>query len=516
MTQSTRIIVNTLATYGRSVVTLVFTLFSARWVLAALGQSDFGLFGVVGSMIMFISFLGAIFSASVSRFYAFAIGRGRNMDHGLARNDLMGWFNTALSIHLLLPLLLVVIGVPVGLYAIDHWLIIPADRIVACRWVLILSLLSSFVSMALTPYIAMFEAHQYIIELVVFNFVKTMLVFFGALLLLHVSGDHLIVYAVIMSAINAGIPLAQAVRAYIKFDACRVSPRMMYDIASIKEIFAYIGFKFIGGLGWVFRTQGSAIMINMVFGPKVNSAFGVASQLSGQAAGFSASLSGVVAPAVTSYEGEGARDKMISLALRTCKFTGLLILVFAVPLIAEIDNVLRLWLVNPPEYANFFCAAMLVVFLLDYLTTGHNVAILAQARIGGWQCWYAMSLAMTLAFAGIMIVCGFGVWSIGYAYLLSAIMESCGRLYFARVLVGMPIGKWFASVFSPMVVVTSVSGVVAYLVSRSMSESFIRLCITTAVTGVSTAVFGWGMVLDAQERGYIFDRMKSLVCRYGA
>ena len=511
MTQNTRIIVNTLATYGRSVVTLVFTLFSARWVLAALGQSDLGLFGVVGSMITFISSLGAFFPASVSRFYAFAIGKGRNMEPVAARQELMKWFNTALSIHILLPLLLVVIGVPVGWYAIDHWLTIPSDRIIACRWVLILSLASSFVSMALTPYIAMFEAHQHIIELVIFNFIKTMLVFFGAIGLLHAPGDHLVVYAVIMSAINAGIPLAQAVRACVKFDACRIRPRLMYDIACIREIFVYIGFKFVGGLGWVIRTQGSAIMINMVFGPKVNSAFSVATQLSGQAASFSANLSGVVAPAVTSYEGEGARDKMTSLALRTCKFTGLLILVFAVPLIVEIDNVLRLWLVNPPEYANFFCAAMLVVFLLDYLTTGHNVAILAQSRIGGWQCWYALSLAMTMAFSGVMIACGCGVWSIGYAYLLSAIMESCGRLYFARILVGMPVGKWFASVLVPMVIVISASGVVAYIVSHSMPESFFRLCLTTAATGISTGLFGWFVVLDSHERWYMVDRLKRLL-----
>ena len=494
-------------------VTLVFTLFSARWVLEALGQSDFGLFGVVGSMIMFISFLGAIFSASVSRFYAFSIGRGRNMLPAAARDELMVWFNTALSIHVLLPLLFLVVGIPVGWYAIDHWLTVPLERVDACHWVLILSLVSSFVCIASTPYVAMFEAHQYIVELVVFNFAKVMLTFFGAFALLHAPGDRLIVYAAIMSGINIAIPLAQVVRSRIKFNACRIRPAMMYDISRIKEIFAYIGFKFIGGLGWVFRGQGSAIMINMVFGPKVNSAFSIATQLSGQAAGFSANLSNVVAPAVTSYEGEGAREKMTTLALRTCKFTGLLVLVFAVPLIAEIDNVLRLWLVNPPPHANFFCAAMLAVFLLDYLTKGHDVAILAQANIGAWQCWYALSLAMTLAFAGVMIACGCGVWSIGYAYVLSSVMETGGRLYLARRQVGMSIRKWFSAVFLPMVAVVTCSSMVAYMVSCSMPESFVRLCLTTAATGVSTAVLGWLIVFDSHERGYMMDRMKMLLHR---
>ena len=52
-------------------------------------------------------------------------------------------------------------------------------------------------------------------------------------------------------------------------------------------------------------------------------------------------------------------------------------------------------------------------------------------------------------------------------------------------------------------------------VSRSMPESFVRLCLTTAVTGVSTAVLGWLIVLDSHERGYMTDRVKMLLHRLG-
>ena len=41
---------NIVATYGRSLYALVCGLFISRWVLAALGKTDFGLYGVAGGM----------------------------------------------------------------------------------------------------------------------------------------------------------------------------------------------------------------------------------------------------------------------------------------------------------------------------------------------------------------------------------------------------------------------------------------------------------------------------------
>ena len=39
---------NIVATYGRRMYALVWGLVISRWVLAALGKMDFGLYGVVG------------------------------------------------------------------------------------------------------------------------------------------------------------------------------------------------------------------------------------------------------------------------------------------------------------------------------------------------------------------------------------------------------------------------------------------------------------------------------------
>ena len=52
MSPNRRILLNIVATYGRSLYALVCGLFISRWVLAALGKTDFGVCGVVVGMMV--------------------------------------------------------------------------------------------------------------------------------------------------------------------------------------------------------------------------------------------------------------------------------------------------------------------------------------------------------------------------------------------------------------------------------------------------------------------------------
>ena len=67
MTANRRILLNIVATYGRSLYVLVLGLFTARWALQALGQVDFGLYGVVGGLTAFIVYLNGILAGAMRR-----------------------------------------------------------------------------------------------------------------------------------------------------------------------------------------------------------------------------------------------------------------------------------------------------------------------------------------------------------------------------------------------------------------------------------------------------------------
>jgi Na+-driven multidrug efflux pump len=158
MSSPKKFFINTVATYARSVLSAGLALFSSRWVLTALGASDYGLFNVVGAIIVFITFLNGVMASSAARHLAFSIGRGET-------EEANKWFNTALAIHLLLPTVLIVIGLPIGEYCVREVLSIPPERIGACIWVFRISLFIAFMNMLAIPYVAMFNAKQHLSEI---------------------------------------------------------------------------------------------------------------------------------------------------------------------------------------------------------------------------------------------------------------------------------------------------------------------------------------------------------------
>ena len=514
MTQTKRIILNVVATYGRSFITLFMGLFSARWVLEALGQTDFGLYGVVGSVIFFVTFLNTVLSMSMTRFYSYSIGAGKNMSESEAHNDLKGWFNTALSIHLCIPLILITIGYPICAYALDNWLVIPPDRIQACIWVLRISFVCAFVSMVSAPYVAMFTAYQYITELVVFNLIQTTVLFSGAYALLFCSGDRLIAYAALQLIVYSVILILQVLRARRIFAACRVSLSHMFDKNRLKDVFVFSGMKALGGLAWVLRGNGSAMLLNIAFGPKANAAFSVSQQLSSQASAFSGHLISALTPAVTTAVGAGDWSNARALTMRCCKFGALLVIFFGIPLIAEMEYFLTLWLKTVPLYAKELCIAMILVFLIDYLTNGHQIVISAHGKITAWQTYDAIVLFCTLPIGWSFIKLGVGVCGIGYAYLVTIVLMSIGRLYFAQGLMNISILQWWKSVFLPITFLIFLVFISVNFVVRNIEMSFLRLCITSVISFILTIVLAWLIVLDKYERNYFLLIFKSITTRF--
>ena len=101
MTGKRRIALNIFATYSRSLYAMVLGLFTARWALMALGQMDYGLIGLIGGMVGFVSFLNSILAAAVGRLYAVKVGEAKKLDtHGIGVEECRKWFNTALYFQL--------------------------------------------------------------------------------------------------------------------------------------------------------------------------------------------------------------------------------------------------------------------------------------------------------------------------------------------------------------------------------------------------------------------------------
>lgn len=500
MSPANRIIINMLATYGGSVITLVLGLLSVRWTLEALGHTDFGLFGLVGSLILLLSMLNGGLSVGVTRFYSYSIGQGLNLTSTEAGSDLKKWFNTALSIHLLLPLMVILIGWPLGEYAIRHWLTIPADRIDAAVLVFRISLLAAFATIASVPYTSMFYAQQRMVEPAIIGVMQSIAIFALAWTLLNVDSDRLIFYAVFMTLINLAAILFRVARATWLFPACRPYLADFYHRDYLSKLFQFVGWKMFGMGCVTLREQGTPVLANLAFGPLVNAAYSVARGLSHQAASLSASLITAFQPALTGSEGKGDRRGMLKMSIQVCNFGTLLVALFAVPLLIEMDTLLALWLIDPPPYISDIGRWMIVMLIVDKMTAGPMIGVNARGKIALYEVIQGPLLLLALPLMWAMFAFNQGPVAIGIAFFLSHLSYAFGRVIFAKFLIGFPVTLWLRRTVIPLVIILSISFFIGVIINVFLGESLVRILITTIITGTITSALGWLWVLSDAER----------------
>lgn len=515
MTANRRILLNILATYGRSILNIGLGLFTTRWVLASLGQVDYGLYGVIGGMIAFVVFFNSILSTAVSRFYAYNVGKASVVrDRKVAIEQCRKWFNTAFLIHTIVPTVLIAAGFPLGLYAIDYWLIIPQGKIIDCRWVWLLTCLASYIGMMTVPFSAMYTAKQEIAELTIFSLGQTIANFTFGLYMISHPGDWLVGYAFAMSCISFIPNILICIRAFVNYEECRVVPRYFIDRDRIKQICSFAGWQAFGSLGSIIRGQGLMILVNRCFNPAVNAAMSVAAYVNAGTSTLSSAMQGAFSPAITNACGAGDFDKMRNLAFKSCRLGMSLILIFTLPLMLEISEVMNLWLGEVPRYSTLLSFAMMLALVIDKSTVGHMIAVSAKGEIAAYQSFLGSILILTLPVAWILVRFGMGVYGVAVAIVVMGATCSWGRLYFARKLVGMGFRHWLVRVLVPVAGVSLATCFVGYLVRDMLGQSFLRLVITTIVCEIIFIPGCWLFVMNKPERAYLREKVVVILRRY--
>ena len=513
MSPNRRILLNIVATYGRSLFGLACGLFSARWVLEALGKEDFGLYGVVGALTIFIAFLNMMLSGALGRYYAFSIGEAKKAaDNGRAADGLENcrrWFNTALSIHTVVPVVLMLIGYPIGEWAVRNFLTIPTDRLETCVWVFRLACISSFVGMINVPFTAMYTAKQYIAELTIYSFAQTAAnTAFFYFMATH-PGAWLMKYAIWMCVVTALPQVIITARAFSVFPECKINIRYWGDVERIKSLGSYAGWQIFGGLGAMLRLQGIAIVVNKYFGPAMNASMNIANQVNSQTGTLSSAMLGAFTPAITTAYGSGDLETARQMSYRACKFGLVLILIFMIPLAIEIDEVMVLWLKNPPDCVGGLCLCMMAMLLVDKSTIGHMVAVQATGKIAAYQAVLGGSLIVSFPLAWFFVAMGWGIYSMCWAMLAMTMVMAWGRLFFARRLVALSIRHWIFRIALPVAVVVVPSALAAWSIRYLMPVSSLsRVAATTVVSEFVLLPLSWFLVLSAQEREFVLRRIR--------
>lgn len=475
----------------------------------ALGEVDYGLMGVVGGLMAFVRYFDNLLASAIGRFFAIAVGEGNaNSEKGLESGRM--WFTTAVVIQTVLPTFLLITCYPIGEWAVRHFLTIPPDRIQACVWVWRFVCLSSYLSMLAMPFRSMYTAHQYIAELTFYSFATTTLNACFLYYMVTHPGAWLAKFAFWQCFLSILPTLIIAIRAYFLFPECRVVMRHVKCWGNIKTMAGYSFWTAIGLLGGIARGQGMTVLVNKIFGPRINASIAVGSSLSSHCNSLAGSMFSAFSPAIYNAWGAKEYDKARNMSYQICKVGTLLILIFSLPLSLEVDEVLRLWLKNPPQYAAGICLFVMASTVIDKMAVGHMICVNANGKVARYQSFLGTTLVLTLPLAWFLIKLGIGVYSVGWAMVATMSVCAFGRVWFARRLVGMSARYWFRSVVFPLFGVIILSLSVGLLPKICMPASSTRVCITVGIVELFLIPFSWFLVLNASERAFVVSKVNTV------
>ena len=297
MSQAKKLFINVLASHASSLYGLVVGLLTGRWALLSLGHESFGLLGLVGGLIAFVTLFNMVFSNAVVRYYSVAIGEAQS-GNGVDIDNSLRWFNVVSFIHVVVPVVLLLVGYPLGIWMVRHFLDIPPARVEECVWVFRFTCLTCLVGMVNVPIRAMYMAKQHIAELTVYSFVQTTSHLFVLWYFVSHPGNWLVAMAA-WYFVNQFIPaLIQAIRALLCFQECRYVLRYMVDFTRLRDLSLFAGWQFLGSLGMMLRDQGTNILINKFLGSTFNATAGIANTISGHAQIFANGVNTAFAPAI--------------------------------------------------------------------------------------------------------------------------------------------------------------------------------------------------------------------------
>lgn len=508
MNENRRIFWNIVATYGRSIYGLILGLLCGRWCLMALGEVDYGLNGLVGGLTVFIAFFNSILAGANARFYAVSIGAVKSAaDKSAALEECRRWFNTALSVHTIVPLILIAIGYPIGVWAIENWLTIPVDRVSDCVWVFRFVCVNCFVGMLNVPFSAMYGAKQYIAELTIYSFItSTLNVCLLGYMVTH-PGVWLAKYAAWTCVLSVVPQLIICVRACIIFPECRINRNYLWNCAYIKRLGVYSFWQFIGVLCGMLRTNGITIVVNKFFGATMNAAQAIGNTVQAQCNTLAGAMQGAFVPVITQACGAGDYEKMNKFVLRVCKFNVFLSFIFMIPLALELPEVMRLWLKNPPAFSTGLCYCAMLLYLSTACTVGHMVAVNATGKIAGYHMVLGAINIFVLPSAVVMGYFYRNVYVVMVTVIFFECLNSVGRIIFARMHARGSTWAWIKGVAVPAIVTLAISLPLGYSVRFFMIESFIRVVVTTIVCEAVLLPTLWFVILNNEERDFIRERV---------
>lgn len=498
--QDRRIARNSVFLYARMLISIVVQLYTSRVVLEMLGIDDYGIYNLVGAVITIFTFLNNSMAGATQRFLNYEMGRGDS-------RRLCHTFASSVLIHTAIALIVVALGEAVGVWYINHRMVISPDRLYAANWTFQLSLAGAVCAVVQVPFMASVIAHERMDAYAAITLINTFLKLGVALSLsLFGTADTLIVYAALMLGVSLLTLLCYAVFARINFAECRPARRAPRNI--VRSLLGFSLGDFFGNLCYVLRLQSVAVILNGFGGEALNAAVGLNMMVSSNVNQFGTTLLAAFRPQIVQQYARGNLAYMQRLMTNCAKYSLLMVALVAVPVIVSIHFLLSIWLVEVPPYTADFCRLTIVAGAAELVVYTLNCGVHATGRIK------LMSIVTGAIYLGeiptmwLLLRLTDMPWIV-YALhvaVMGLVIVSVG-LILRRLIPTYALGQFLRNGPGAALLIIIPAAVAAWAVTLLTPAGWLSLGVATAVSTAVIGALAWRYALDADTRAKLTARL---------
>ena len=475
---------------------MAVSLYTSRIILNALGVVDYGVYNVVGGMVVMFGFLNSALAQASQRYIAYGIEKD-------SVNLQIRPFSMLFNVHIIIAIVILVLCETIGLWLFYNKLVIPEERMVSAFWVMQFSIISLLVSVTQVPYNASIFGHEKMNAYAYISIIEVFLKLGVVIAIKYCFEDKLIAYGVL--TMGASVITALLYRFYCvrKFSNCHYI--RYWSSKLFKELFGYTSWSLIGNLAWTFNSQGMNILINIFFGPVFNAARGIASSVEAALSSFLYNFTTPSIPPIIKAYAVGNIKEMINLNFRSSKLGFLLFMCLSLPLISII------WLITPPPQSNIFCILSLIYIQCNAMSGTLQNVVQATGKVKIFQISNGLLKLLALPVVYVIYRCGGDV----VTYLWVLIIFSIVGLFVQLEVVNRLIVEFHISEFLKSVILPALGAyILPLLLSLYLWQwdwSFIQAIGIVVLMILICCLSVWYIGFTLYERNWIVNILKSKI-----
>ena len=492
-----RIAQNTLYMYLRMLITMLVSLYTSRVVLQTLGVEDFGIYNIVGGVVVLFTFVNSAMTTGTQRHLSYELGKP---DKG----NITQVFSACMHIHCWLALIILILAETIGLWFLNTEMNFPIERMAVVNWVYQLSILGCIVNIIKVPYQASIIAYERMSFYAYTGIIEAVLKLVIVYILLIFAIDKLLLYSILTLIVTLIMAVAFILfchREFKQISLVRVQHKSLY-----KRLVSFSGWAMFGSVANLGLQQGINVIINIFYGVTINAAVGIANQVNSAVMQFVSGFQQALNPQLIKSEAEGDRKRQFQLICESSKLSFFIMFVVAFPLLLNLEYILTLWLGEYPPHAETICSTIIIGALIECLSGPLWVSIFATGKIKTYQIAISSILILNVPISYIGGKFGMSPEGMYIIRNIIYVFALATRLFFLKQMISLKIMAFLYQVVFPIFKVLCLVSLPVLLYSQRIityANDFISLLWQSIALGFYGVISIYIAGLQTNERDYI-------------